>query len=99
MAKLLPKAHWGRVFIFSVTVLLFFYIFSLGIRNIFRYNAFKLERTELVSRRNSLLQQQRVLVRQLYETGSPDFWEFQAKLNLGYVNSGEHVYVFLPSNL
>lgn len=90
-----PLAH-GIFFFLSIAT--FVYMCAIGINNIFRYNAFYSEYDAL---NRSLLTETRInqsYKRQLSQLDSPELWEFQAKLRLGYVKGGEVVYKIIPAN-
>ncbi len=82
-----------------MTLTLMGYICSIGIRNVFRYNMFKLQYAALC--RDYMLEQEKraVLNQQLLEITTSEFWELEAKSKLGYVNEGERVYIFIPPKL
>ena len=73
---------------------LFFYVCSIGIKNIYRYNVFLNEYKtlqkdyHLVQKRNQLLKQQLVQIEDM------DYLEEEIKKKLGYIHEGEVVYYF-----
>jgi cell division protein FtsB len=78
-----------------LSLALFLYVSGIGLKNIFRYNTFKLEHKALLAeveqeRRKQLLYQSKLArIRQI------SFWEEEAKLKLGLVKQGEVVYQFI----
>ena len=90
------KKKWSHSLIFAVTVGLIVYICGIGLKNIFRYNSFH---SEYESLKQTLLVETRTnqyYKRQLSQLNSPDFWELEAKTQLGYVKEGEVVYKIIP---
>lgn len=81
-----------NIALFVVSVLLFIYVCSIGIRNYFRYNGFKLEQLalqeELIKERRRNLDYKH----QLLAMEKPEYWELQAKNKLGFVKKGEKVF-------
>lgn len=92
------KRGWGNRLFFVITISLFVYICGIGINNIFRYNAF---RSELAEQQRVLMLENRsnqLYKRQLSQLEAPGFWEYQAKIRLGYVLPGEVVYKVIPDS-
>lgn len=76
----------------GMTVLLFVYVCYIGVKNILLYNAFKAEyKTALVQYEEEVHLNNRYK-ESMQEMQGPDYWELQAKQQLGYVKKGEVVY-------
>ncbi|MGE4169540.1 MAG: septum formation initiator family protein [Candidatus Margulisiibacteriota bacterium] len=89
--KLNLKHLSEHVFLFGM-VLLLAYTSYIGIKNIFRYNGFKLEyqaKLDAFNVETKLNQRYRT---QLLLMDRPEFWENEAKTRLGFVHPGETVY-------
>lgn len=76
----------------ALTCLATTYIFFIGLKNIFRYNTFKLEKARIIQRHASLLNLNQNLHARLQEMNSETYWEFQARRQLGYIKPGEKTY-------
>ena len=77
--------------LFFVTLFLFLYMGYIGLKNVFRYNKFKID---YVSMQETYAEEQKINLdykHQLASMQSPDYWELQAKAKLGLVCSGERV--------
>ncbi len=77
---------------FTMTVIILIYIFYIGIKNILRYNAFKQELSNAFLQLEEEYRLNRLYKRQLADIDKPEFWEIQAKEQLGFVKKGEVVY-------
>lgn len=78
--------------LFVFTFLSLIYISYIGIKNVFRYNAFKREDRQAVKELHSLTQINTQYKQKLLAMSHHKFWEREAKLKLGFVNQGEEVY-------
>lgn len=81
-----------HVVLFGFTFLNLVYISYIGIKNVFRYNAFKREDRKAVHDLYLLTQINTQYKQKLLAMGQHKFWEREAKLKLGFVNQGEEVY-------
>ena len=75
-----------------ITFCLFVYVCSLGIKNIIRYNGFKLQYADLVSELKKETRLNRTYKNQLLDMKTKTYWETKAREKLGYVKPGETVY-------
>jgi len=73
-------------------VIFVLYICGIGIKSVFRYNAFHREHSELQQTLWTVSKQNNYYKALLSRRNDPEFWELHAKQRLGYVNAGEHVY-------
>ena len=87
---------WKNISFFFVTLVLVVYVCCIGIKNIFRYNKFKLEAQENERVLKHLTFQQDAYNKKLLSIENEGTWELLAKTRLGYVKKGEVVYRFLP---
>ena len=69
----------------------------IAVKNIRRYNAFKWEYKSAQESLTEELWLNKKYHRQLAEINTADFWELEAKEQLGYVRKGEVVYKLLPT--
>lgn len=76
----------------SGAALFFLYICGIGIKSVFRYNAFHRERAMLQEELRNVSKQNNYYKALLSRRNNPEFWELQAKQRLGYVKPGEQVY-------
>ncbi len=90
--KLLRKKQLGQSLVLGATGLLLLYICYIGLKNIFRYNAFMLEYRHLNTQVEEETQRNLMLKRQLSKMNDADYWEVQAKQKLGLICEGEVVY-------
>ena len=72
---------------------------SIGIRNVFRYNAFKFEYLDALSKYDSELKKKEWFEFQISAQDRESYWEEKAKMELGYVKNGEVVYKVRATNL
>ena len=75
-------------------VVVFAYVSSIGLRNLFRYNSFKLELEQKLVEQELLQQEHDYYLQSLALMDSDRYWELQAKKMLGYVKNGEHIYKY-----
>lgn len=68
------------------------YICGIGIKSVFRYNAFHREHADLQQTLLAVSKQNNYYKLLLSRRNNPEFWELHAKQRLGYVNAGEYVY-------
>jgi len=81
--------------LFIVTIAVLLYVTSIGIKNFFRYNIF---RTEYKTIQASLAQETKTnlaLKKELNQTHTEEYWEWEARKCLGYVKKDEVVYKFI----
>ena len=76
----------------SGAVVFVLYICGIGIKSVFRYNAFHREHVQLQRELWSVSKQNNYYKALLARRNNPEFWELHAKQRLGYVKAGEHVY-------
>ncbi|MCP4050925.1 MAG: septum formation initiator family protein [bacterium] len=81
-----------NIFSFLVTLIFFCYICSIGIKNIFRYNKFKLEYSDLTTEYLKELHLNEVYNKQLSSLNNDFYWEALAKKQLNYIKKDEVVY-------
>jgi cell division protein FtsB len=81
-----------HVFLFGFTFSTFIYISYIGIKNVFRYNAFKRDYEQVVDKLGLLAQKNTQYKQKLLSMGQNKFWEKEAKLKLGFVKQGEEIY-------
>lgn len=85
-----------RLVFFGFTVVVLLYVCCIGIKNVFRYNSFKLTQAhtqavlDRVQLRNSRLKQQ------MQAMEADHYWELTIKERLGWVKQGEIDYRILP---
>ena len=72
------------------------YVCCIGIKNIFRYNKFKLEAEQSRLQLEKLTLQRELYQKELQSMQDDQYWEFLAKKRLGYVKPGEIVYKIVP---
>ena len=92
---LFSRALRPAVMIFSVG--LFLYLSGIGLKNIFRYNTFKLEYAQLLEKVEEERHRNITYKSDLSRLKMHAFWEEQAKVKLGFTKKGEVVYQFLPA--
>ncbi len=68
------------------------YICGIGIKSVFRYNAFHREHAQLQRELRLVSKQNNYYKALLSRRNNPEFWELHAKQRLGYVKDGEYVY-------
>lgn len=73
------------------TLFLLGYTSYIGLKNVFRYNEFKIAYNALEATYVEELHLNKTYKQQLLFMQNPDYWELQAKKKLGLINSGEHV--------
>lgn len=86
---------WRAIFhggFFVLAVLFLLYICGIGIKSVFRYNAFHREHVALQQELKAVSRQNNYYKAVLSRRNNPEFWEYQAKKRLGYVLPGENVY-------
>lgn len=91
------KYRFSRALPFIITLIILVYICSIGIKNIFRYNKFKLEYRLLNAQLTKEKQRNIQLKQRLTMLKKPFFWEMIAKQKLGYIKKGETVYKIIRS--
>lgn len=74
------------------------YVCSIGIRNVFRYNAFKIEYLDAYQHYEDELKKKEWYEFQINAQTRESFWEEKAKMELGYVKNGEVVYKLRSGN-
>ena len=79
-------------------MLLLFYVCSIGIRNTFRYNAFKFEYLDARDRYDAEIKKKEWFDFQINAQDRESYWEEKAKTELGYVKDGEIVYKLRTAN-
>lgn len=84
---------------FTATIILFVYVCSIGIRNVFRYNAFKIEYLDARQQYDDELKKKEWYEFQINAQSRESYWEEKAKMELGYVKDGEVVYKLRTANL
>jgi cell division protein FtsB len=87
-----------NILLFGVTIVIFVYICSIGMRNIFRYNKFKRSYDETVFELNIEQKKYQKFKQILADMKSLDYWELQGKKRLGFVKNDEIVYVISPKD-
>ena len=87
-----------NILLFAVTIVVFIYICSIGMRNLFRYNKYQRSYEDTVTELNSEQEKYQAFKQTLADMKSLDYWELQGKERLGFVNKGEVVYVVSPTN-
>lgn len=90
--KIFNGRFFFHAFLLGFTFLNLIYISYIGIKNVFRYNAFKREDRKAVHNLHLLTQINTQYKQQLLAMSQHKFWEREAKLKLGFVNQGEEVY-------
>ena len=76
---------------FFFTLFLLGYTTYIGLKNVFRYNKFKAEYATVQLAYEDQVRLNKTYKRQLASMQTTDYWELQAKKQLGYVNHGEQV--------
>lgn len=76
----------------GMTTILFLYVCYIGIKNILTYNAFKSECKIQAANYQQELILNRSYREKLNHIQDPDYWELQAKEQLGYIKKGEVIY-------
>ena len=84
-----------RVGLLVLTFLLLVYVCSIGIRNIFRYNTFRLDYLSAVSVLEYEKKRQQQFQQQLKQMEHNHYWELRAK-QLGFRSKNEYVYKLNP---
>ena len=84
-----------KVGLLLLTFLLLVYVCSIGIRNVFRYNTFRLDYLEAVSVLKYEQQRNQQFYHQLEQMEHTNYWELRAK-QLGYRSKNEIVYKLNP---
>ena len=79
-------------FLFLLVGFFIFYLGSIGIKNIFRYNKFQLETQSLATELHKETAIQTEYKRELAAMCRPEYWQQLAQKRLGLVNKGEVVY-------
>jgi len=88
-----------RQFIFfGFTLILLVYVCCIGIRNIFRYNRFKIDYEVSVQALNNQLRLNSDYKQKLAATSQNEFWALEAKQQLGLVNKYEITYQLITNN-
>jgi len=88
MAKAIKKQKTVLLILSGITL---FYCLYIGIRNVFRYNAFRLEYKSTQQEYLKVLEKNHHLKKELQEMDSTEYWEKRAKQDLGLIKKGEHV--------
>ena len=83
------KAKKAAILIVSGIALI--YCLYVGIRNVFRYNAFRLEYKSTQEEYMKVLEKNHHIKKELQELASNDYWEKRAKQDLGLIKKGERV--------
>ncbi len=86
-----------RPFFLLATIAIFVYICGIGIKNIIRYNSFKLHYTTLIADLRKETHINESFKNQLLAMNETGYWELKAKEQLGYVKPGETVYKLISS--
>ncbi|MSR88503.1 MAG: hypothetical protein EXS67_02480 [Candidatus Margulisbacteria bacterium] len=73
------------------TLFLLGYTSYIGLKNVFRYNEFKIAYKVQQAAYLEELRLNKNYKQQLLFMQNPDYWELQAKKKLGLINPGEHV--------
>jgi len=73
------------------TLFLLGYTSYIGLKNVFRYNEFKIAYNALQATYLEEIRLNKTYKQQLLFMQNPDYWELQAKKKLGLINPGEHV--------
>lgn len=89
----------GHLILFGGTMILLFYVCSIGIRNVFRYNAFKFEYLDALNHYENEQKKKEWYEFQISAQSKESYWEEKAKVELGYVKNGEVVYKLHTANL
>lgn len=80
-----------RIHLLFVCILLM-YTAYIGIKNLFRYNTFKIEHNRLQAEQISVIKQNSEYKIALNSLDNPRFWEALAKQKLGLRAKGERIY-------
>jgi cell division protein FtsB len=91
------KKAVGHILLLGFTLILMGYVCYIGLKNIFRYNAFMLEYKNVTAQVEEEARRNLIIKRQLLKMRDADYWEVQAKQQLGYINEGETVYNLYPA--
>ena len=75
-----------------MTIALFCYVCTIGIKNFFRYNAFKAEYNSLLTSLEKETRLKEYYENYLVNMQKTEFWELVAKKHLGFIKKGEVVY-------
>ena len=89
------KAPVANGVFFVLSLLLFLYVCGISVKNIFRYNTFKMEHRELSAVVNKERRTHERLQIQILRLGTSDFWEIEARQRLGMTRPGEKIYQFV----
>jgi len=95
---LLNTKRVGHIVLFGGTIVLLFYVCSIGIHNVFRYNAFKFEYLDALAKYESEVKKKEWYEFQINAQDRESYWEEKAKMELGYVKNGEVVYKVRTAN-
>ena len=80
-----------------IGAILIVYVFCIGIKNIFRYNRYRVEYNSLMDEYRFETLKHDDYRQKVEEMKTTPFWEFHARKRLNYVYSGEVVYNFIVS--
>jgi len=87
-----------RFLFFSATALIFVYICSIGIRNVFRYNNFKQAYEQTASDLKYEQELHQLYKQEISEMNSQEYWELKARDRLGFIKKNEKVYIVTEKN-
>jgi cell division protein FtsB len=89
-----PRFIWNIAYLFLVYLCLG-YTFFIGLKNVFRYNIFEREVSNLVIEYEKYVSENESLKTKIIEMEDDLYWEMQARKRLGYILKGEVVYKFV----
>lgn len=87
----MPSSLLFRCFV-GLTIFLLIYSASIGIRNVFRYNTFKIENATLEKRMQKEHKRFRQYQYEVQAMNNDDYWEQLAKKRLGLVKPNERLF-------
>ncbi len=92
------KAFLSRFFLLGTTGILLVYVSCIGIRNIFRYNRFKIDHDHAIEQLDFARKKNEHLHRQLKQLDDKAYWRLKAK-EIGFIAKGDVVYKVLVKSM
>ena len=84
----------GNGIVFLVTAIVLSYFFYIGIKNVFRYNVFRIEYQNLLNTHSKERHDNQTYRHMITNMESDHFWDLEARLKLGFVKENEQIYRF-----
>ena len=95
---MVKKDALSRLVLLGTTVVLLVYVSCIGIRNVFRYNRFKIDCDQALQQLDFSQKKNDHLHRQLKQIDDNSYWDLKAK-EIGYIAKGDVVYKVLPKGM